>query len=96
MQAVQAAYILFPASRMSTGRGVLRSYLGLCWCNFVRQPFAILPVTYFLVLLNALVLTLSETVLFAIHALPVPPLGRRPLGWRCLSFAFVSCGLFSW
>ena len=33
--AVQAAYILAPASRMSTGRGILPSYLGLCWCNFV-------------------------------------------------------------
>ena len=31
--AVQAAYILVPASRMSTGRGILPSYLGLCWCN---------------------------------------------------------------
>ena len=30
---VQAAYILVPASRMSTGRGILPSYLGLCWCN---------------------------------------------------------------
>ena len=32
--AVQAALILVPASRMSTGRGILPSYLGLCWCNF--------------------------------------------------------------
>ena len=32
--AVQAAYILVPASRASTGRGILPSYLGLCWCNF--------------------------------------------------------------
>ena len=33
--AVQAAHILVPASRMSTGRGILPSYLGLlCWCNF--------------------------------------------------------------
>ena len=31
--AAQAAYILVPASRMSTGRGILPSYLGLCWCN---------------------------------------------------------------
>ena len=31
--AVQAAYILVPASHMSTGRGILPSYLGLCWCN---------------------------------------------------------------
>ena len=31
--AVQAACILAPASRMSTGRGILPSYLGLCWCN---------------------------------------------------------------
>ena len=30
--AVQAACILAPASRMSTGRGILPSYLGLCWC----------------------------------------------------------------
>ena len=27
--------ILVPASRMSTGRGILPSYLGLCWCNFL-------------------------------------------------------------
>ena len=33
--AVQAAYILVPASRMSTGRGILPSYLGLCWCNLL-------------------------------------------------------------
>ena len=33
--AVQAAYILAPASRMSTGRGILPSYLGLRWCNFL-------------------------------------------------------------
>ena len=32
--AVQAACILAPASRVSTGRRILRSYLGLCWCNF--------------------------------------------------------------
>ena len=32
--AVQAAYILAPASRMSTGCGILPSYLGLCWCIF--------------------------------------------------------------
>ena len=31
--AVQAVYVLVPASRMSTGRGVLPSYLGLCWCS---------------------------------------------------------------
>ena len=31
--AVQAAYILVPASCMSTGRGILPSYLGLCWCK---------------------------------------------------------------
>ena len=31
--AAQAAYILDPASRTSTGRGILPSYLGLCWCN---------------------------------------------------------------
>ena len=31
--AAQAACILVPASRMSTGRGILPSYLGLCWCN---------------------------------------------------------------
>ena len=31
--AAQAAYILVAASRMSTGRGILPSYLGLCWCN---------------------------------------------------------------
>ena len=31
--AAQAACILAPASRMSTGRGILPSYLGLCWCN---------------------------------------------------------------
>ena len=31
--AVQAAYILVPASRVSTGRGILPSYLGLCWCT---------------------------------------------------------------
>ena len=31
--AAQAADILVPASRMSTGRGILPSYLGLCWCN---------------------------------------------------------------
>ena len=34
---VQAVYILVPASRMSTGRGMLPSYLGLCWFNFVPQ-----------------------------------------------------------
>ena len=33
--AAQAAYILVPASRMSTGRGILPSYLGLCWCNLL-------------------------------------------------------------
>ena len=32
--AAQAACILVPASRMSTGRGILPSYLGLCWCTF--------------------------------------------------------------
>ena len=37
--AAQAAYILVPASRMSTGRGILPSYLGLCWCNFVVDFF---------------------------------------------------------
>ena len=31
--AVQAAHILVPASCMSTGRGILPSYLGLCWWN---------------------------------------------------------------
>ena len=31
--AVQAAYILVPASRMSTGRGILPRCLGLCWCH---------------------------------------------------------------
>ena len=36
MLAVQAAYILVPASRMSTGDGILPSYLGLCWCNFLK------------------------------------------------------------
>ena len=36
--AAQAACILVPASRMSTGRGILPSYLGLCWCNFSRTP----------------------------------------------------------
>ena len=30
---VQAVYILVPASRMSTSRGMLPSYLGLCWLN---------------------------------------------------------------
>ena len=35
--AMQAAYILVPASRMSTGRGILPSYLGLCWCSFLRS-----------------------------------------------------------
>ena len=34
--AAQAAYILVLASRMSTGRGLLPSYLGLCWCNLVK------------------------------------------------------------
>ena len=36
---VQAVYILVPASRMSTGRGMLPSYLGLCWFNlfFVHE-----------------------------------------------------------
>ena len=38
--AAQAAYILVPASRMSTGRGILPSYLGLCWCNFWDQDEA--------------------------------------------------------
>ena len=36
--AVQAACILVPASRMSTGRGILPSYLGPCWCNFYSRP----------------------------------------------------------
>ena len=31
--AAQAACILVPASRMSTGRGILPNYQGLCWCN---------------------------------------------------------------
>ena len=31
--AAQAAYILVPASRASTSRGILPRYLGLCWCN---------------------------------------------------------------
>ena len=35
----QAAYILVPASRMSTGRGILPSYLGLRWCNFLFHAF---------------------------------------------------------
>ena len=35
--AVQAAYILVPASRMSTSRGILPSYLGLCWCNLLKH-----------------------------------------------------------
>ena len=34
-RAVQAAYTLVPAGRMSTGRGILPSYLGLCWCHFL-------------------------------------------------------------
>ena len=38
--AAQAAYILVPASRMSTGRGILPSYLGLCWCYFVYTLFS--------------------------------------------------------
>ena len=33
--AVQAACILVPASRTSTGCGILPSYLGQCWCNFL-------------------------------------------------------------
>ena len=33
---VQAVYILVPASRMSTGRGMLHSYLGLCWFSFTQ------------------------------------------------------------
>ena len=32
--AVSWLCILVPASLMSTGRGILPSYLGLCWCNF--------------------------------------------------------------
>ena len=36
--AAQAAYILVPTSRMSTGPGILFSYLGLCWCNFTKNP----------------------------------------------------------
>ena len=32
--AAQAAYILVPTSRMSTGPGILFSYLDLCWCIF--------------------------------------------------------------
>ena len=37
--AAQAAYILVPASRMSTGRGILPSYLGLCWCKGISNKF---------------------------------------------------------
>ena len=43
---VQAACILVPASRMSTGRGILPSYLCLCWCNLnlcVASSVPILP-----------------------------------------------------
>ena len=35
VRAVKVPYILVPASRMLTGRGILPSYLGLCWCNFI-------------------------------------------------------------
>ena len=39
--AVQAAYILVPTSRMSTSRGILPSYLGLCWCNPLCFSFGV-------------------------------------------------------
>ena len=40
---VQAVYILVPASRMSTGRGMLPSYLGLCWFNLMCVWVNLLP-----------------------------------------------------
>ena len=46
--AVQAACILGPASRMSTGRGILPSYLGLCWCHFLIFLSLQGPVSVFL------------------------------------------------
>ena len=45
--AAQAASILVPASRMSTGRGTLPSYLGLCWCNLYIQSLCWAPSTFF-------------------------------------------------
>ena len=38
--AAQAAHFLVPASRMSTGRGTLPSYVGLCRCNLFKRAFS--------------------------------------------------------
>ena len=42
---MQAAYILVPASCMSTSRGILPGYLGLRWRNFWESREFIVAVT---------------------------------------------------